>query len=99
MYVLFNIMLLGYRERRRNIVVMASSQGLACPSTREVQPCPQPACHTWVEGHWSSCELDPNEKKCGEGRRTREVTCRSMYGVSKYVLSVLGSYATKNIGQ
>ena len=62
-------------------MVMASSQGLACPSTREVQPCQQPACHTWVEGHWSSCELDPNEKKCGEGRRTREVSCHSLYGV------------------
>ncbi|KDR24128.1 Thrombospondin type-1 domain-containing protein 7B [Zootermopsis nevadensis] len=70
----------GYRERRRNIEVMASSQGLTCPSTREVQPCPQPACHSWVEGHWSSCDLDPGIKKCGEGRRTREVTCRSIYG-------------------
>jgi len=73
----------GYHERRRSIEVMASSQGVACPSTREVQPCPQPACHSWEEGHWSSCELDPGIKKCGEGRRTREVTCRSIYGVSR----------------
>ncbi|XP_063229053.1 thrombospondin type-1 domain-containing protein 7B-like [Bacillus rossius redtenbacheri] len=75
----------GYRERRRSIQVMSSEEGVDCPSTKEVQPCPQPTCYSWVQGLWSSCYLDPGAKRCGEGRRTRLVTCRStLYGVSSF---------------
>ncbi|XP_068083868.1 thrombospondin type-1 domain-containing protein 7B [Anabrus simplex] len=71
----------GYRERRRTVEVLPSEQGLPCPSVKEVQPCPQPACHTWSEGSWGPCELDPGVKHCGEGRRSRGVSCRALYGV------------------
>nr|CAD7429674.1 unnamed protein product [Timema monikensis] len=71
----------GYRERRRTIEVMSSEQGVDCPSIKEVQTCPQPTCYTWVEGLWTPCYLDPQVKRCGEGRKTRTVSCRStLYG-------------------
>lgn len=71
----------GFRERRRPIEVIASEKGLDCPSVKEVQPCDQSTCSTWQEGQWGPCELGPGLKHCGEGRRSRAVTCRTLYGV------------------
>ncbi|GLH10715.1 Uncharacterized protein GBIM_15621, partial [Gryllus bimaculatus] len=61
-------------------VSLPSEQGVPCQAVTEVQPCPQPACHRWSEGPWGPCELRPGVKRCGEGRRARAVTCRTLYG-------------------
>ncbi|XP_047103075.1 thrombospondin type-1 domain-containing protein 7A-like [Schistocerca piceifrons] len=71
----------GYRERRRSVRVTSSETGLQCPSVREVQPCMDAVCHEWVVGQWSPCQLIAGVRHCGEGRRARLVTCRTMSGM------------------
>ncbi|XP_071440668.1 thrombospondin type-1 domain-containing protein 7B-like, partial [Hetaerina americana] len=52
--------------------------GRPCPSLEEVRPCPYTASicanHTWRVGDWSHCRLTTNVQ-CGQGFRTRAVTC------------------------
>ena len=66
------------QRRERVVLVSASQGGVQCPDTTQVRPCPllagscrQPA---WDTGPWSNCSL-PAGLTCGEGVRSRELTC------------------------
>ena len=77
-------------QRRERVVLVTSSQGgTPCPDTTQVRPCPLLAgsCKqaAWWTGDWSNCSL-PTGMTCGEGVRTRAVSC-SRAGVQSLPLA------------
>ena len=71
-------LLMEIQRRERVILVSASDGGTSCPDTTQVRPCPllagscrQPA---WDLGQWSKCTL-PTGLTCGQGLRSRSVSC------------------------
>ena len=60
------------------VLVTDSHGGEECPDTTQVRPCPLLAgsCReaAWWRGDWTNCSL-PQGMTCGEGLRTRPVSC------------------------
>ena len=74
----------GDRRRRRSIIRKAMDNG-ACPVLEEIQPCSSQDAncwnHQWRVSEWSSC-LPLGGSNCGEGIRTRIVSCFRTDGYS-----------------
>ena len=71
-------LLMEIQRRERVVLVPAGHGGEDCPDTAQVRPCPLLAgsCREagWWVGEWSNCSL-PQGMTCGEGLRTRPVSC------------------------
>ena len=71
-------LLMEIQRRERVVLVTASHGGEECPDTSQVRPCPLLAgsCReaAWWRGDWSNCSL-PRGMTCGEGLRTRPLSC------------------------
>lgn len=81
----------GDRRRQRSIIRSAIDNG-ACPVLEETQPCSSLSANCWSYewrvSEWSSC-LPLGGSNCGEGIRTRIVSCFRTDGYSvnsRYVL-------------
>ena len=82
-------LLMEIQRRERVVLVTASQGGSACPDTSQVRPCPLLAgsCKqaAWQLGSWTNCSL-PAGMSCGEGVRTRSLSC-SRAGVQSLPLA------------
>ena len=71
-------LLMEIQRRERVVLVTAEHGGQACPDTAQVRPCPLLAgsckAAAWLTGEWSDCRL-PGGMVCGQGLRTRQLSC------------------------
>ena len=71
-------LLMEIQRRERVVLVTAGHGGQVCPDTAQVRPCPLLAgsckAASWWPGQWSNCSL-PAGMRCGEGVRTRQLSC------------------------
>lgn len=66
--------LTGKMIRRRRVTQPFQGDGRPCPSLMEQsKPCPVKPCYHWQYGQWSPCQVQ--EAQCGEGTRTRNISC------------------------
>ncbi|XP_069852689.1 thrombospondin type-1 domain-containing protein 7A isoform X3 [Dipodomys merriami] len=66
--------LTGKMVRRRTVTQPFQGDGRPCPSTMEqTKSCPVKPCYHWQYGQWSPCQAQ--EAQCGEGTRTRNISC------------------------
>ncbi|XP_025235320.1 thrombospondin type-1 domain-containing protein 7A [Theropithecus gelada] len=66
--------LTGKMIRRRTVTQPFQGDGRPCPSLMDQsKPCPVKPCYQWQYGQWSPCQVQ--EAQCGEGTRTRNVSC------------------------
>ncbi|MBZ3873498.1 Thrombospondin type-1 domain-containing protein 7A [Sciurus carolinensis] len=64
----------GKMIRRRTVTQPFQGDGRPCPSLMEQsKPCPVKPCYQWQYGQWSPCQVQ--EAQCGEGTRTRNISC------------------------
>ncbi|XP_062384557.1 thrombospondin type-1 domain-containing protein 7B-like [Sardina pilchardus] len=65
--------------RSRMVLQEAGDGGQSCPAhLSQTKPCPIMPCHSWLLGHWSSCQIEGAE--CGEGVKVRNLTCVVHWG-------------------
>ncbi|ELV13783.1 Thrombospondin type-1 domain-containing protein 7A [Tupaia chinensis] len=66
--------LTGKMIRRRTVTQPFQGDGRPCPSLMDQsKPCPVKPCYRWQYGQWSPCQVQ--EAQCGEGMRTRNISC------------------------
>ncbi|XP_012494191.1 PREDICTED: thrombospondin type-1 domain-containing protein 7A [Propithecus coquereli] len=66
--------LTGKMIRRRTVTQPFQGDGRPCPSLMDQsKPCPVKPCYRWQYGQWSPCQVQ--EAQCGEGTRTRNISC------------------------
>uniref|UniRef100_A0A9L0IGF4 Thrombospondin type-1 domain-containing protein 7A n=1 Tax=Equus asinus TaxID=9793 RepID=A0A9L0IGF4_EQUAS len=66
--------LTGKMIRRRTVTQPFQGDGRPCPALMEQsKPCPVKPCYRWQYGQWSPCQVQ--DAQCGEGTRTRNVSC------------------------
>ncbi|XP_037542046.1 thrombospondin type-1 domain-containing protein 7B [Nematolebias whitei] len=69
----------GHSERSRRILQEAHEEGRPCPSQlSQTKPCPIRPCYMWLLSDWSPCTVEG--AKCGEGLRTRNLSCVIHWG-------------------
>eukprot|EP00090_Calanus_glacialis_P045441 TRINITY_DN8432_c0_g1_i1.p1 TRINITY_DN8432_c0_g1~~TRINITY_DN8432_c0_g1_i1.p1 ORF type:complete len:1537 (-),score=130.83 TRINITY_DN8432_c0_g1_i1:368-4978(-) len=72
------VLLMEIQRRERIVLVTPTSGGNMCPESFQVRPCPLLAgsCRQakWHPGDWTNCTL-PSGMTCGEGLRTRDLSC------------------------
>ena len=86
------VLLMEIQRRERIVLVTPTSGGNLCPDSFQVRPCPLLAgsCKEakWYPGEWTNCTL-PSGMTCGEGIRTRHLSCAKSGLLSLPLLSCL----------
>ncbi|XP_070537085.1 thrombospondin type-1 domain-containing protein 7A-like isoform X2 [Ptychodera flava] len=65
----------GHRSRTRKVIQMPLNGGIDCPPLVESKSCDEPVCYFWHTGEYSPCTIRKANKKCGNGKMSRKLTC------------------------